>query len=101
MSDSLSTTWQEIKARVVAKAWSDVSFKDALLNDPKTTIHNFLQESGQENLLSDNIDIKAFEETTTTVYIIVPRSPTETGELADESAAEIDPGSMSFGMCKR
>jgi len=100
MSDSLSTTWQEIKAKVIAKAWSDTAFKDALLNDAKTTIHNFLQESGQENVLSDDIDIKAFEETTATLYIIVPRSPTETGGLAEESPEERDAGRESFGRGK-
>lgn len=64
-------------AQVVAKAWTDESFKAALIAAPAAT----LKEVGIE--IADGVTLKVVEDTETVVNLVLPRAPKE-GELSDE-----------------
>jgi len=55
--------------RVMARAWKDETFKQDLLYSPKTVIE---KERGLE--IPTEIEIKVFEETARTLYIVLPKN---------------------------
>lgn len=56
-------------AKVVAKAWSDASFKEKLFKDPKTV----LEEQGVT--VPEGLEIKVVEQTSKLVYVVIPFKP--------------------------
>ena len=75
---------QEFEAQIVAKAWKDEAFKQALLNDPRAAIE---QEFGQA--LPPDVAIKVVEETPSTLYLILPANADAYG-LEELTTAELD-----------
>jgi len=75
---------QEFEAQIVAKAWKDEAFKQALLNDPRAAIE---QEFGQA--LPPDVTIKVVEETPTTLYLILPMNADTYGS-EELTTAELD-----------
>lgn len=79
---------QELEQKLIKKAWEDSEFKKQLLSDPKAVIE---KETGKS--LPENIEIKAVEETSKTVYIRIPKNPEE---LSDD---ELDNVAGGFWVC--
>ena len=65
-------------AKVVAKAWSDSDFKTKLLANPAAA----LAEVGVE--VPAGITLKAVENTTNTLYLVIPPPPAN-DELSEEA----------------
>ena len=61
---------QRLETRLIEKAWSDETFRAALLADPKGVIE---AELGQA--LPRGITVKVVEETADTLYIRLPLNP--------------------------
>lgn len=76
-------------AEVIAKVWSDESFKKKLIESPKET----LKEMGFE--IPSNISIKVCDESDGTFYLIIPKKPES--ELSDEKLRQISGGSTWVG----
>ncbi|BBH22221.1 hypothetical protein Back11_35660 [Paenibacillus baekrokdamisoli] len=75
---------QELKEKIIEKAWSDPAFKQLLLSDPKAA----LQEAFGLTVPSD-IQLTVLEETAASFYLVIPSAPT-----ASASAAADDGGTV-------
>ncbi len=56
-------------AKLIAKAWSDESFKERLLTDPRAV----LEAEGIS--VPPGVDVKVVEQTDTQFYMIIPKKP--------------------------
>ena len=56
-------------AKVIAKAWSDESFKEMLFSDPKAVLES------QGVTVPQGLEIKVVEQTKDCVYVIIPFKP--------------------------
>jgi len=75
----------ELEVQLIKKSWRDDQFRQALLQDPKTTIQAAL---GTEVL--DGVEVQVFQETPDQVYLVLPMSPASVGgEMSDEELASI------------
>lgn len=84
----------EFEAQIVAKAWKDSAFREALKKDPKGTVQKELAAlKGGEVKLPDNIRVEVLEESADTMYLVIPNNPTEThGTLTDEQLMAVAGG---------
>ena len=78
----------DVEALLIAKAWKDEAFKQALISDPKGTIE---KEIGTK--ISDGVEIQVHEETETTLHFVLPPKPQE-GELSDEELEKAAGGAI-------
>ena len=67
---------RELEEKLIARAWEDTAFKQELLNNPRAT----LEKEGIK--LPANMEVRVFEETPTTLYMIIPITPNQ-GEIND------------------
>jgi hypothetical protein len=72
-------------AKLIAKAWSDASFKERLLADPRAVFED------EEIKVPQGVDIKVVEQTDTQIFFVIPRPPENVNILDAEErfAAEI------------
>ena len=87
-------TRHELEAELTAKAWKDEAFKQELINNPKAAYINELQQQ-----LPENLEIRVLEETSTTLYLIIPQKPANmqfTEELSQEALESVAGGATSF-----
>lgn len=61
---------EQLKAKIIQKAWEDEAFKHRLLANPKAT----LRETFGINL-PDDYTVKAVEETSTEFVLVIPANP--------------------------
>jgi hypothetical protein len=61
---------QELRDKIIEKAWEDAEFKKQLLADPKAAIKDAF---GIE--VPDNVNIKALEESADNYYLVIPQNP--------------------------
>ena len=73
---------RDFEAKIVAKAWQNPEFKARLLKDPKAIV----EEVTGEKLPAD-MKVSLFEETDSSVCLILPRNPDE--ELSDNGLEKI------------
>ena len=62
---------QELRNKIIQKAWQDAAFKKALLADPKSALakeFNIIVPAG--------VEVKAVEETKNLYYLVIPAEPT-------------------------
>lgn len=80
-------------AEVIAKAWSDESFKQKLIANPKET----LKEMGVET--PANMPIKVCDGSDGTFYLVLPKKPQE--NMTDEDLKKMSGGGSSYncGFC--
>ncbi len=76
---------QEFEAELIAKAWEDKNFKEKFLKNPKDVVESL---SGEK--LPADMQVSVFEETTTSVCLVIPRDPD--GELSDDELGKIAGG---------
>ena len=96
---SEATGRAEMERRLVRRSMEDEPFRQRLLEDPKAAVE---QELGTR--LPEEVKVVAMEETTDTVYLVLPSaSPAGgTGELSDrelESVAGAGWGSVETEWC--
>ncbi|NEW07854.1 NHLP leader peptide family natural product precursor [Paenibacillus sp. SYP-B3998] len=63
---------EELKAKIIQKAWEDASFKAQLLSDPKAAL-----KEAFGIVIPDNIEIKTVEETPNQNVLVIPVNPAE------------------------
>jgi hypothetical protein len=73
---------REMEKKLIDRAWQDAAFQQELLSNPKAT----LEKEGIK--LPVNIEVKVFEETPTTLYLIIPINPNQK-ELPDAQLESI------------
>ena len=78
-------TRKDFEAELIARAWKDDAFKKRLLKDPKAVVEEL---SGEQ--FSDDLKISVFEETPTSVCLVIPCDPDS--ELTDEDLAKVAGG---------
>lgn len=78
-------TRKDFEAELIARAWKDESFKKRLLKDPKAVV----EELSGEQFPAD-LKISVFEETPTSVCLVIPRDPDS--ELTEEDLAKVAGG---------
>ena len=87
--------WQKGYAQVIAKAWSDDTYKDALLRDPRSA----LAEAGLE--VPSSFEIAVVEDSADKRHLVLPAKPTdsEIDEEALVSAAGGGCNNCGVGIC--
>lgn len=75
--------------RIIARAWADPAFKQALLSDPAATL-------AAEGLPTPaGVELKVVENTPTLVHLILPAKPD--AELSDDELDGVSGGYAGFG----
>lgn len=83
---SSALTRKEIEEKLIARAWKDASFKQELLSNPRSA---FEKES---ITLPESIELKIFEESSNTLYFVLPMQPSGTGELTEAELESVAGG---------
>lgn len=60
---------KEVEEKLINRAWQDAAFKRSLMINPKATI----QREGID--LPENVEIRVVEETSDTIYLVIPKKP--------------------------
>ena len=90
--------WQKGYAKVVAKAWSDDTYKDGLLRDPRAV----LTAAGLE--VPSSVELAVVEDSAQKRHLVLPAKPAE-GEINEEALAGAAAGlccccqSQASGFC--
>lgn len=61
---------EQLKARIIQKAWEDEAFKNQLLADPKAALKQAFGIT-----LPDDMKVRAVEETSTEFVLVIPTNP--------------------------
>jgi hypothetical protein len=80
----------EFETEIIAKVWKDNAFKQELLSNPKAVYSRELQQE-----LPDGLEIKILEETSNTLYLVIPRNPLNaevTEDLSEEALESVAGG---------
>lgn len=84
-------TRQEIEEKIIARAWQDESFKQELLSNAKSAFE-------KEGIpLPENIEVRIVEESSNTIYFVLPAQPSEIGELSDAELESVAGGVWGKG----
>lgn len=76
-------------SKVIARAWTDLEFKNKLLNDP----NGALAEHGVD--VPAGTTVKVVENTGDTVHLVLPSAPDEAGEVTTEDLERTAGGLLS------
>lgn len=63
---------EDIRKKIIEKAWKDPSFKEDLLNNPKAKLK---EDEEFKLIIPEGIDLKVYEETDNQFYLIIPQEP--------------------------
>jgi Nitrile hydratase, alpha chain len=86
MAEEQAMTRQEIETKLVAQAWQDDSFKEELINNPKSAFE-------QEGIpLPESIEIRVVEESANCLYFVLPMKPSGTEELSEADLESVAGG---------
>ncbi|MGI3783235.1 MAG: NHLP leader peptide family RiPP precursor [Janthinobacterium lividum] len=83
---------KDIERKLVARALKDDAFRQRLLSDPKDAL---AEEIGQS--LPSDIDVKVMEESTTSIYVVLPSKQSQSRELSDEELQPVAGGVIMTG----
>ncbi len=78
------------RAQVIARAWSDPDFKARLLNDPRAALVGYGVD------LPAGLNLKIVENTTDTIHIVLPATPSQAGDLSDEDLQNLAGGKTTL-----
>ncbi|GAA6614332.1 NHLP leader peptide family RiPP precursor [Scytonema sp. NUACC26] len=87
-------TRHEFESDLIAKAWKDQAFKQELIVNAKAVYTKELQQP-----LPDDLQIQVFEETPSTLYLLIPRNPMSmqvNEELSEEALESVAGGAISI-----
>ena len=84
--------FQRAWGKIVAKAWSDPTFKKNLIKDPSGTLkaHGIEIPAGKRVVITEN--------TKDAFYLILPEKPA--GDLSEEKLREVAAGSCASSVCQ-
>ena len=68
-------TRRDFEAEIIARAWEDDNFKTRLMKDPKVVVEELSGEA-----LPVDMKITIFEESSTSVCLVLPKNPDELSE---------------------
>ncbi|MEM1360808.1 MAG: NHLP leader peptide family RiPP precursor [Pseudomonadota bacterium] len=80
-------------AKVIAHAWSDPDFKAKLLSDPEAA----LTENGYTT--PENKTLKVIEDSDDTVHFVLPKAPSELGQISMDELEKLAGGTPATGTC--
>ncbi|MEH1847367.1 MAG: NHLP leader peptide family RiPP precursor [Nostoc sp.] len=81
---------KDLEARLIAKAWKDESFRQALLSDnPKPAISEVI---GTEIL--EGVEVEVVEESPSKVYLVLPMNPASISSQVSDADLELIAVSM-------
>jgi hypothetical protein len=83
-------TKKELEQKLATKAWQDESFKQELLNNPKSA----LEKEGIS--LPDSIDVKVVEENSSLLYFVLPQNPDQLSELSESELEAVAGGGFTI-----
>ena len=86
----------EFESELIARAWKDEAFKQELISNPKAIYARELQQE-----LPKGLEIRVLEEMPSTLYLVIPRNPTNTQvneELSDAALESVAGGKIGFGV---
>lgn len=66
---------RDLESRIVAKAWRDPAYHDALLKDPKAVLETELKLIDPSITLPASLNVHVHEESADTYHIVLPRNP--------------------------
>ena len=90
MPEQKTQSRHEFESNLIAKAWKDEAFKQEIITNPKAV---YARELGQS--LPESLEIQVMEETPSTLYLVIPRSPADaqvSEELSDEALEAVAGG---------
>lgn len=79
-------SFHDAKAKVIAKAWKDPSFKQKLLKDPKAA----LKEMGYA--APANVTVKCVEESKGSLTFVLPATPAGSHQLSEADLSKVAGG---------
>ncbi|WP_375515786.1 NHLP leader peptide family RiPP precursor [uncultured Nostoc sp.] len=85
---STAMTRQEIKEKLIARAWQDASFKQKLISNPRAAFEK------EGIALPESIEVRVVEESPSTLYLVLPVQPSETAELSEAELESVAGGSL-------
>lgn len=77
--------------QLIAKCWSDDSFKQKLMSDPKSV----LKENGVD--IPEGLEVKMVENTDNVFHLVIPAKP---DGLSDENLDKLGAGKPVLGMAR-
>ncbi|MFI5333623.1 MAG: NHLP leader peptide family RiPP precursor [Chlamydiales bacterium] len=84
--------YENIRKKIIVRAWKDPSFKEKLLKNPRAA----LKEFGLENI-PENVQIKCVQDTSHNVTIVLPTAPVAVSELTEKELDKIAAGGVGGG----
>lgn len=79
---------KQFEAKIVARAWKDEKFREALLADPRGTMAAELEAIHSGAKLPENLKITVVEESADHLYLVIPNRPLTVGGALDEASLE-------------
>lgn len=79
-------TRRDLEVAVLKKALADDSYRQQLFASPRAAVERALAEQAPGARLPDGLDIKAFEEPSDSLYLVIPHAAT----VAELSDAELE-----------
>lgn len=79
---------KQFEAKIIAKAWKDAGFREALKNSPKETLAAELESIHSGAKLPENLKITVVEESADHIYLVIPNSPTAISGAMDDASLE-------------
>ena len=91
MDDQSTSSRDTVTSQVVNRATRDSAFRQELLQNPKETVERELGVS-----IPAGIELRVVEETTSTLYLVLPPQPIAAGqELSDRELEQVAGGAWS------
>jgi hypothetical protein len=87
----------DMEGRIIQRSLDDESFRQRLLEDPRSAIE---QELGTP--LPEGVEVRAVEETAQAIYLVLPIRSAEVDELSDEELESVAGGwdiKHTSGLC--
>ena len=85
----------EVERRLVERSLKDEDFRQRLLDDPKGTVE---QELGRR--LPEGVEVRVVQESTDTIYLVLPRTSAlggQGGSLSDQELDAVSGGEPAYG----
>lgn len=79
---------KQFEAKIVAKAWKDEKFREALKADPRGTLAAELQAIHSAAKLPENLKVTVVEESPDHIYLVIPNRPAGVSGALDEASLE-------------